>query len=171
MINTLLALPEFWLLVLAAPVLMYIAWSDLARMRIPNVAVLTLLAVFVVVGIILFPFGEFTWRLFVQGFGMLVITYILNQLGYMGGGDAKMLAAMAPYFNWVLLPQVLFLLSAGFLAGFALHRLVRYSGLLKNFAPTWVSWEDRRFPAGTSLACSLLVYLFLICYYAVFPLV
>ena len=52
-----------WFLPFALPISIWVAWSDLKFMKIPNKAVYALLAVFLVVGLIALPLADYPWRL------------------------------------------------------------------------------------------------------------
>ena len=81
-----------WFLPFVFPITVWVAWSDMATMKIPNKAVLALLAVFVVIGLIALPFNDYLWRY--AHFGVvIVIGFILSSVGAMGAGDAKFGAA------------------------------------------------------------------------------
>ena len=149
----------FWFLPFALPLCLYVAYTDLAFMKITNKAVLVLGAVFVVLGPFLLPtLDGYLWRL-AQFAVVLVAGIALNAAGVMGAGDAKFCAAAAPYValgDWRL---VLVLLTVIMLAAFATHRLVRMSPL-RRVAPDWVSWsEKKRFPMGLALGPTLAAYL------------
>ena len=51
-----------WFLPFVVPLCLWVMWSDLSAMRIPNVAVLTLAAIFLVVGLIALPWADYPWR-------------------------------------------------------------------------------------------------------------
>ena len=65
-------------------------------MKIPNKAVLSLMVVFVIIGLIALPLAEMPWRL-LQFVVVLAIGFGLNMIGSIGAGDAKFAAAMAPF--------------------------------------------------------------------------
>ena len=148
-----------WFLPFVAPICIWVAWSDLSTMRIPNKAVLALTVVFLVIDLIALPsFADYPWRL-LQLVIVLLITFIANVVRLMGAGDSKFIAAAAPFIapGDGLIVAVIF--TANLLACFAAHRLVKYSGLRK-LAPNWASWDQgRKFPMGFSLAATLVIYL------------
>ncbi len=147
-----------WFLPFALPICIWVAWSDLATMKIPNKAVLALIAVFIGVGLIAFPFQVWLWQI-PHFFVVLAIGFVLSIAGVMGAGDAKFAAAAAPL---VLLPDLVNLvaiLGISTLFGFASHRLARMSPIRK-LVPHWESWERKKeFPMGYPLALTLVVYL------------
>lgn len=146
-----------WFLPFVLPITVWVAWSDMATMKIPNKAVLALLAVFVVVGLVALPFGEYLWRY--AHFGVvIVITFVMSSLGMMGAGDAKYAAAMAPFIARPDIAPFFFLLGATVIGALLLHRTARATRFRTVF-PDWESWERREFPMGFALAPALLFYL------------
>jgi prepilin peptidase CpaA len=153
------ALTAWWFLPLVGPICLYVAYTDLARMKITNRAVLALTSVYVLVGLIAMP----SWETYLWGFAYLGIVLVagiaLNAAGAMGAGDAKFLAAAAPYIALGDLKLVITLFTGVLLAAFAAHRIARATPLRK-LAPEWESWTaGRRFPMGLALGPTLLAYL------------
>lgn len=147
------------LLVLTFPLVIWAAWSDLKFMIIPNKLCLALLAVFVLVAPFLLPLPEFGIRL-LQGAIVLAITFTLNALGLMGGGDAKLFAVIAPFINRADVAPYFFILALLALAAVALHRLAFRIGRFATLVEGWKSFgEKRNFPFGLPLAASLTGYL------------
>ena len=146
-----------WFLPFILPIAIWVSWSDMASMKIPNKAVLAQLIVFAVVGLIALPFVDYLWRY--AHFGVvLAIGFVLNAVGIIGAGDAKYAAAMAPF---IALPDwypFMFLLGATIIAAFVVHRAIRASSLRQRFAH-WESWTRRDFPMGFALAPALVIYL------------
>ena len=150
-----------WLLLPAAPIGLWAAWSDVARMTIPNRAVLALLAGFAALAPFVLPWPEIAVRL-AQGAGVLALGAALWSAGALGAGDAKFAAAMAPYVAPGDAAAFLMLLSAVILAAFALHRGLRALPGLRAATPGWASWERREFPFGLALGPALAVHLALV---------
>ena len=146
-----------WFIPFVLPITIWVSWSDMARMKIPNKAVLTTLAVFAVVGLVALPFSEYLWR-WAHFAVVLAIGFVLNALRLVGAGDAKFAAAMAPFIGLSDAYPFMFLLGAVIIAAFILHRLARASSLRER-VPDWESWTRREFPMGLALAPSLLFYL------------
>ena len=147
-----------WLLAFALPVCLYVAWSDLARMRIPNAANLVLVAVFAGVGAAVLPAEDYLWRWGHLGVALLV-GMLLTAAGLLGAGDAKFAAAAAPFVAAADLGLAFALLAACVLAGYATHRAVLHSPL-RRIAAGWDSWSAApRFPMGFPLSATLLLYL------------
>ena len=142
----------------AAPIAIWVAWSDMKFMRIPNKAVLTLAAVFLALGWIVLPLNAYLWGI---GLGaiVLVITFLMSSMGLIGAGDAKYAAAMAPFFVGAN-PAGLFVIAAAtILASFVAHRLLRATPF-RAMTPDWVSWEHKKFPFGLPMSGTLVFYLF-----------
>lgn len=152
------AAQALWFLPFVTPVALYVAWSDMAAMRIPNKAVLALLVVYAVVGLIALPFVDYAWR-WTHFAVVLVAGFVLTMIGAMGGGDAKFGAAMAPFLALGDLQIFLLIFSVSLLAAFAAHRLARAIPALRGLAPHWESWSNPKFPMGLALSASLLIYL------------
>lgn len=147
-----------WFLPFAVPVCLYVAWSDLATMKIPNKANLALAGIFLVVGLWALPLADYPWRL-AQLAGVLVLGILLNAGGLLGAGDAKFLAAAAPFVAPGDALAVAALFAAVLLAAFLVHRLARATPL-RRLAPDWESWQRTRdFPMGVALGPTLIAYL------------
>ena len=154
----LVAQPALLFLPLVLPVCIYVAWSDLARMTIPNVAVAALLLIYAVGGLIALPVEVYLWR-WSHFAVVLVLGFFANMARLFGAGDAKFMAAAAPFVMWQDLSHMLSLLCICLLAGVATHRLARRAGL-PRLTPDWKSWTSgKRFPMGYPLAATLVIYL------------
>ncbi|EYD77860.1 Type IV prepilin peptidase TadV/CpaA [Rubellimicrobium mesophilum DSM 19309] len=142
------------------------AHADLSRMKIPNNAVLLLAAVFAVVGLACLPLEGWTladwgWR-WTHLVVVLILGMLLNGAGMMGAGDAKLLAAAAPFVALSDGILALTLFPAMLILCWAVHRLARLT-TGPRLVPEWASWTSgRRFPMGVVIAATLLAYL-LIC--------
>ncbi len=147
-----------WFLPFVLPICAWTAYSDMRLMRIPNVIVYTLAAVFVVVGLLALPLPDYAWRLS-HLVVVLVIGFVLNAGGLVGAGDAKFAAAAAPFVAASDFAALLPLFAATLLAAFATHRLAKFTPL-RRIAPDWESWErGKDFPMGLALAGTLALYL------------
>lgn len=141
------------------PICIWVMWSDLNSMKIPNSAVLALAGVFVIAGLIAVPlWPDYPTRLVALGL-MLLVGIFVNAAGLMGAGDAKFIAAAAPFVapgDAIILG---FIFSANLLAAFVTHRLAKYTPL-RAMAPHWESWErGKKFPMGFALGATLVLYL------------
>ncbi|MEM9342114.1 MAG: prepilin peptidase [Pseudomonadota bacterium] len=145
-------------LITTFPICVWVAWSDMSRMKIPNMAVYALFGLFVVLGLFLLPFSEYLWR-FAQAFGVLVVGFVMNvALRMVGAGDAKFAAAMAPFVDPRDPVLMLMVYASVLLAAFATHRLFRAVPAMRAGFPGWKSWENPKFPMGLALAGSLSIY-------------
>lgn len=142
---------------LALPICVYVTFSDMRDMRIPNQMVTALFLVFAVVGLFALPLDVYAWR-YVHLIVVLVAGIALNAGGVMGAGDAKFAAAAAPFIHLGDVQFLLALFAANLLAAFAAHRIGKYTGL-KNVAPHWKSWTSPKFPMGLALGGTLALYL------------
>jgi prepilin peptidase CpaA len=148
-----------WFLPFVIPIVIWVAWSDMATMKIPNKAVMALLVVYVVVGLVAVPsFSEYLWR-YAHFAVVLVITFLLNLLRLIGAGDAKFVAAMAPFIAYSDAYPFMFLLGGIIIAAFVVHRTVKSVPSLRARVADWESWNRREFPMGFALAPALLIYL------------
>ena len=152
----------FWPFVL--PICLWVAWSDLRVMKIPNKAVNTLAAIFIVVGLIAIPLADYPWRL-AHLVVILLIGIVMNSAGLIGAGDAKFAAAAAPFIALGDLRLLCVILAANLLAGFTAHRIAKHTRL-RNLAPDWESWSrGKKFPMGLCLGGTLGIYLTLGIFY------
>ena len=142
------------------PICVYVAFTDMREMRITNQAVLALAALFVVLGLVTLPLPEYGLRL-AQGVIVLIIGIILNAAGAVGAGDAKFIAAAAPYVPREDGLLVLMIYAAALLAGYVAHRIAKHTRL-RSLAPDWQSWSmGKKFPMGLALGGTLAIYLVL----------
>lgn len=153
------AYAAWWFLPFVLPLCVYVTYTDLSRMKITNSAVLALVGVFLVLGWAVLPSIDiYLWRL-MQLAIMLVFGVLMNAARAMGAGDAKFIAASAPYVALGDLRLVIALLAAALLAAFVTHRIARHTGLRK-LAPNWQSWDQgKKFPMGFALGITLALYL------------
>ncbi len=145
--------------VLAAPLCVWAAYTDLSAMRIRNVTVLMLVAAFVVAGPFVMPVDAYLWR-YVHLAVVLAIGFVLASLGAMGAGDAKFAAAMAPFVAVTDAGRVAILFAILLVVTFAAHRIARSVPAVRALAPGWQSWSQTKdFPLGITLAATLVTYL------------
>ncbi len=150
-----------WLLfVVALPFCLYATWSDLKFMRIPNWLCLGLVGVFCVYGLVYLSLSELGWQL-LAGVVVLVITFGLNAMGKMGGGDAKLLAALAPFIAFERAQDFFLIFAVCQIASLVIHRSARAMPPIRRATPDWVSWSSSHFPMGTGISASLAIYLLL----------
>jgi len=146
----------------------WVAISDMRAMKIPNRAVLGLVAVWVLVGLGMvvslsqgLPGLTLTdWGIGTAiGIAVLVVLFLANMLNLMGAGDSKFGAAMAPFFLHADLRLWTGLLAASLLAAFVVHRVLRAIPAVRRATPDWASWTHHKFPMGLALAGMLNFYL------------
>lgn len=143
---------------------LWVAWSDMKFMKIPNKAVLSLLGVWLVIGLIAVALSLLPIKAWALGLGLaaavLAVGFVANALGLVGAGDAKFAAAMAPFFVGGDLRLIAGLFAACLLGAFAAHRLARRVPVLRRATKDWLSWENKDFPMGLALSGTLIFYLF-----------
>lgn len=141
------------------PIAAWVIWSDLARMKIPNLAVLALLGVYALVGPFVLPMETYLWN-YAHFAVILAIGFVLTTSGAgIGAGDSKFAAAMAPF---IMLPHVgtfMMMLGVVVIVAFVSHRWIRAIPAVANAVPHWESMHRREFPMGLALAMAILLYL------------
>lgn len=148
-----------WFLPFVLPICIYVAWSDLREMRIPNISVLALALVFVVGGYFLLPIEAYGMRL-LQLAAVLVIGFVVSSLGLVGAGDAKFAAAMAPFIAPGDGLFFLMLFALVLIGSWLTHRGAGRVPAVRRATPDWVSWDrGKLFPMGVALAGALVIYL------------
>jgi prepilin peptidase CpaA len=140
------------------PIAVWVSWSDMKFMKIPNNAVLALAAVWLVVGFFAMTLNAWLWGWALLAI-VLVIGFLANMLNLVGAGDAKFAAAMAPFFVLGDIRYVLALFAACLLGAFVCHRVVRRIPALKKMTTEWVSWTNKDFPMGLALSGTIVFYL------------
>ena len=158
------AYAAWWFLPAVIPIAIYVSWSDMSAMKIPNKAVIALIIAYAILGLFAFPFQVYVWQ-WTHLIVMLLVGMLLNAARVMGAGDAKFIAAAAPMFALDDLRLIIILFASCLLAGFAVHRAAKFLGLRK-LLPHWQSWQTgKRFPMGFPLSMTLLFYLILVATY------
>lgn len=147
-----------WFLPFVLPISIWVAWSDMARMKIPNKAVLAMAALWPLLGWIVFP-----WQLWLMGFAILAIVlvagFIGNAAGLFGAGDAKFAAAMAPVFTAGDPMFIATLYAVCSIGAFVVHRGLRAIPAVRAMTPDWKSWTHNKFPMGLALSSMVVLYL------------
>jgi prepilin peptidase CpaA len=147
-----------WFLPFIVPVCLFVAWSDMKFMRIPNKTVLLLVGIYALVGLLALPFMDYAWR-WVHLLVVLAIGFVASSAGLVGAGDAKFAAAMAPFIALGDAVLVLMLFSAILLGAYVTHRVARAIPAIRRAAPDWESWTRKRdFPMGLALGGTLIFY-------------
>lgn len=149
-------------MVLALSILLglWVAWSDLKFMKIPNMAVMATLAAYLLVGPVALPLHLWLWG-WALGAIVLVVGFLANVAGLVGAGDAKFAAAMAPFFVGGDVRFVFVLFAATLLGAFAAHRGLGRIPAFRSASAEWQSWRERDFPMGLALAGTLIFYFLL----------
>jgi prepilin peptidase CpaA len=156
-----LNLPVYFLLLPAIPIGIYVAWSDMKFMRIPNVACYALFISFLVLAPLIFGMQEYGFRI-LQGIAVLIGGFFATNIGLVGGGDSKFAAAMAPFIALSEILPFIFIIGIMSFVSIGLHKLVGVTPGLKNMIKDWDSWNAHgMFPFGVTLAGSLIAYLLL----------
>lgn len=95
------------LMALLPCLLAYACFSDLFTMRISNRVCLLVFALFPVVALALgIGWATTGWHL-LAGFTVLVVSFTLFSFGWIGGGDAKLVAAASVWFGFEMLLEFL----------------------------------------------------------------
>ncbi len=150
-------------LICVLPLVFYICFSDLKRMKIPNWSTDLLLGIFAVVGLFVLPWEVWAWRW--ANFGViLVVGIIANQIAGVGAGDAKYAAAAAPFVDPAHIIVILYLFAACLLGAFFAHRILRAIPPVRAMAPDWISWGHRKFPMGLAISGAFALYLLFVAF-------
>lgn len=140
-----------------AGLLLAIIWFDLRYLRIPNILVMLLVALFVLRAL-LQPAMAVFWPHLGLALGVFGLTFVLFTLRMMGGGDTKILPALALFVPLGFLPQTLLIFAAALiictLFVMALRRLVKPSA-----ATQWRFMASHKMPMGLPIGLSGLVVL------------
>lgn len=159
-----IATPALWVAFAAMlPLMAWASWSDLRTLKIPNTLVLAVLAVFVVTGVWGLPTDVFFWRLG-HGFAILVLGFVAFSFGFIGGGDAKMAAALTPFIVPTDLSLFLILYAVVTLVLLMVLRLVMQ--IYRHRDTGWLSIDqlkkparERVFPMGLIFGVAMVLYL------------
>ena len=153
------------LLPFALAIGIWVAWSDMKFMKIPNKAVIALLAVWLVIGLLCVPLAGLPIMAWLWGWALaaivLVAGFVANAVRLIGAGDAKFAAAMAPFFVGSDPRMAFALFAACLLAAFAAHRGVRLITPFRRATADWASWTHKDFPMGLALSGTLVFHLLL----------
>ncbi|MEM6489272.1 MAG: A24 family peptidase [Pseudomonadota bacterium] len=149
------------------PLCLYIIYSDVMTMRIPNTALLLMVAIFLPTGYLGLPTEIFLYRLlytviaFFVGYG---IYEIVTRVGIpIGSGDLKMIIASVPWLPIEYFPLYAYLMIPSVIVSISAIMLVRWALRGK----TEIEWiEDPevrtrklRVPAGTVLGLNMILFL------------
>ncbi len=135
--------------------MLYTAYKDATTMTIPNwVSLMILLAFFAVT-----PFVWQGWEVFgvhlLVGCSVFLFGFAVFAFGWLGGGDAKLMAATAFWWQWTDLLQYVILttLAGGFIAIFILsgRKFVPASVLYSDWLHKLIK-DETRMPYGLALS-------------------
>jgi prepilin peptidase CpaA len=149
------------------PILVYVMWTDLKSMRIPNAACLLVLLVFLPTGLAGLPIETFGWRLlhtavaFFAGYAIFQATG-----GRIGAGDLKLAIAFTPFVPGVYLGLIAQLYVATSLLTVALFLALR-AGLRGRTALAALETRSESvmkvpFPFAWTLSSTFIAYLLLV---------
>ena len=130
-----------WIQLIAAAATMILliaaAASDITRYRIPNIIVYAIVAAFAVGAIFNFAWPAIVWPV-LAGVAMFLLGAGLFALGLFGGGDVKLIAAMALWTGFADLPRFLLIMGAagGLLGLVLLLKRRRQQPAMASSAPT-----------------------------------
>jgi len=136
-------------LILIAPLLCWVAYSDLSRMKIPNALSLIAIAVFAVAAVAAPP-DDLAPRLAIAG-AVLALGFVSYCFGLFGGGDVKMLAARLLCVPVPTLTLFAYVFSASMLIGIAVVLTLRRIPAARQLGWKSVSGSTK-FPMGVSIA-------------------
>ena len=135
-----------WVVTLAAAAL-----SDLRSFRISNIFPAVLIVLFVTAyGFA--GFSEALWQNLFHFLLALIVGMVLFGGGWIGGGDAKLYAAVALWFGWTGAATLIFLTGLAGLVLAIAFVAARMMGLRKN-----VPKEDRRIPYGVAISAGAIL--------------
>ena len=95
---TLISLVPDWLFILFGLVFLYAAANDVAKRKIPNAAVIALI-IGAIVAVVLTGFDTALWENAAMFAIILAVGTVAFSRGWFGGGDVKLLAATALWFD------------------------------------------------------------------------
>lgn len=153
---------------IAVPICLWCVYTDFKEMKIKNVAVLALIALFVVSGPFLLPsMSDYLWRF--ANFGIvLAVTFVLSATMGLGAGDAKFAAAAALFIAPADAGLVAFLFVVWSLVLLFTMIPAAWVPAFRTAGADWVWFSDaanidrfwkRRVPFGVGLCPTLASYL------------
>ena len=134
--------------------LLYVIYTDLSDLRIPNVVVMALLAVFAATQAPFLPLPELAWRTGAAAvvFALGVAVFVLHLLG---GGDVKLLPVVVLFIPSGQWAQFMLALSVAVILSLSCLRLLRRTGVGRQ----WRSLnQTARYPLGPAIALAALIY-------------
>ena len=152
-----------WIQILAAAACLFLllaaAGSDIWRYRIPNYLVLGIVGVFAIYALAAANWPQVGWSL-LAGLSVMIVGTVLFALRLFGGGDVKLLGALALWTGFADLPRFLLVMSAagGILAlAWVLFRVIQRRARIQTApAPAGEAAPapaiSRRIPYGVAIA-------------------
>ena len=141
---TLIASAPEWLFIAFGLVLLWGAVSDVAKRRIPNLAVLTLI-IGAIVAVVLGGFSIELWQNVALFALLLALGTFSFSRGWVGGGDVKLLSASALWFS---LFDGIRMIAAVFLVGGVLTLVL----LMSRMAIAGSNKKSKMIPYGVAIA-------------------
>ena len=154
---TITALQAWIFLPAALPICAWAVYTDVKEFKIKNTAVLALLAAFVILGPFALEFSEYLWR-YAHFAVVLGIAFGLYALTGLGAGDAKIMAAFAPF---VALPDVLAVIMIWWVCAIAMAIGLSRRAVQVAQADGFKAARKMKVPFGIALAPTLVIYLVL----------
>lgn len=154
---------NWWLYIAAAPFPLLLAWamlSDLRRFEIPNAIPILLIAAYLVASVVHGTEPIVVLRQCGIGATALAVGFGLFALRILGGGDVKLIAAMAPWLAPIQIPSFLFWMAiVGGLIGLIIVLLRRAPALPGSFGDGWLRrlQERGKIPYGLAIGCAGLI--------------
>jgi prepilin peptidase CpaA len=129
------------------------AFSDWRSFRIPNLLPALLLVLFFV-GHIVWGYSSALWPNAMHFALALAVGMLLFGMGWIGGGDAKLYAAIALWFNWTGAVYLVFMTTMAGLALAVTYLLIRVFVTKKQKPNDALSKRkrERRIPYGVAIA-------------------
>ena len=149
----LVQLAPMWVVTILAVALVAAATEDVVRLRISNLTVAAVLIIAAVAVAIVGPSIEL-WQNFALLAVFLAIGTGMFSAGLLGGGDVKLFAAVALWFD---LQTSLFLLAAVFMAGGLLALIFIFSRIILRRDRPNVSGSRKVLPYGVAIAAGSLI--------------
>jgi prepilin peptidase CpaA len=150
-------LSPLWLILPILPIAIWVGWSDMKSMKIPNKAVMAMVGVWVLFGWLCHSWQAWGWG-FALGAIVLVVGFVMSNFRMLGAGDAKFAAAMAPFFTGGQTVTVLMVVASCLIGAVVLHRILRAIPAVRTATPDWVSWTHHKFPAGLAVGGMSIIY-------------
>lgn len=151
---------EFAPLVFFPAMMAYAASSDLITMTIPNKLTAGVAIAYFITALANNTPLETIAIHTACGVGVLLVTFVMFAMGWMGGGDAKLAAATAVWFGWPLVFEYILLSSilggALTLAILAARGLILPAPLMRHAWIVRLHDQHTGIPYGIALACAAL---------------